>query len=372
MPAPWHPLPSSLSPVHLYRHLLRELSYLPPAFRATIESIIHERFHRHRRYDARAKAHLSRAMTVLRTLRAANSGDQDAMQGLISKAFARSGIRRRELIFKLVKPQGPDDSQALEEVLSGSADGKQTMETDRASELSRKPKHEHLEKWDHPKLLQLLKSQKKQQGQTKNTTSWPSSSVKAVDDTQFVPKLDIWGKPPSEVLVRAKRARWWRLAADRIMPPLGRGEWDLLGRLGAGTQREAQWAIPERRQPAHALVAQQDQDASLGWDWEAHATQPTCVVEKPKSLYNQRRSGQRDPGPHSLRERSSTISPRWFRRAYNRTWQLTPTMSQDPNTLKYSLKWGHAPSRIPSARGAQLGMFEGIDERGKTKKGSAT
>lgn len=368
MPPPWQPLPSSLPPALLYRHVLREVSYLPPAFRAPIEDIVRDRFHRHRQNDPRAKDHRSRAKTVLRTLRAANSGDKDAMQGLLSKAFARSGARRRVLLSQFVKSQGPDDSEALKEVLTD-GDSKEEKQ-------SRKLKHAFLEKWDSPKLLQALKSQKQQQDRTKYTASWPGAAVKCFEDTQFVPKRDIWGRPPTEILVRARRARWWKLAVDRLMTPLGRGEWDLLGRLSAGSQAEAEWAVPPRRRPARPLTAQ-DTDASAEWDWKAYATRPAYVVEKPKSLSNQRRSGQRDNGPHGPRERSSTISARWFRRAYNRVWQVTPTVSQDPNTLKYSIKWGNAPPRIQLASSAQLEFLRGAEEKinrggGKKRKGAAT
>lgn len=291
------------------------------------------------------------------------------MEGFISKAFARSGFRRRELVARLVKPQGPVDSEALQELLDKPVDGL-LPGADSASPRIRKPNHGFLDKWDMPKLRLILGSQKKQQGATKSTTSWSGSTIKAVDDRQYVPELNIWGNPPSEILVRAKRARWWRAAAERIMPPLGRGEWELLGQLANGAQNEAEWAVPGRRQAAKALF--EPEDASSGWDWRAYATMPACEVEKPKTLGNQRRSGQRDTGPHAVRQRKPDMSARWFRRQYSRTWQLTPTMNQDPNTLKYSLQWGKARSRIATPTRHQLDIFLGVDQQGrKTGKDAA-
>ncbi|KND89589.1 hypothetical protein TOPH_05605 [Tolypocladium ophioglossoides CBS 100239] len=377
MPAPTYPLPSSLPPLHLYRHLLRESSYLPPAFRPTIVLTIRDRFHRNCKHDTRAKAHLSRALSALRSLRAANSGDKKAMEGLISKGFARTGSRRRELMAQFVKPQGPNDSQALEALLDKAGEGKQPSDTTKgatsgAVQGSRKPQNVFFQKWDQPKLLQILQSQKQHQKDTKGTTSWPGTAVKGTDQDQFVPKLNIWGIPPVEGLVRAKRAHWWRRSADKIMPPLGRGEWDLLGRLSTGAQDGGEWAIPERRHSAKPLLSQ-DERSLPSLDWEGYATNPAAVVEKEQSRSRQRRSGRKDTGPYGGRERSQAVSSRWFRRAYNRTWQLTPSMSQDPNTLRYSFAWGTAQSKLPAATKAQLEVFEGVDKRGhKLDKGPAS
>ncbi|PNY26811.1 Uncharacterized protein TCAP_03268 [Tolypocladium capitatum] len=373
MPAPTYPLPSSLPPLHLYRHLLRESSYLPPAFRATIALTIRDRFHRNRKHDTRAKSRLSRALSALRSLRAANSGDKNAMAGLISKAFARSGSRRRELMAQFVNPQGPNDSQALEALLdeAGPATGSVASETASGAAQGPRPKNVFFEKWDRPKLLQILQSQKQQQRDTKGTTSWPGTAVRGSDQDQFVPKLNIWGNPPVESLVRAKRAHWWRRSADKIMPPLGKGEWDLLGRLSTGAQDGGEWAIPERRHSARPLA--QGQSSLRASDWEAYATKPAATVEKEQSRSRQRRSGRKDTGPYGGRERSQAVSPRWFRRVYSRTWQLTPSITQDPNTLRYSFTWGTAQSKLPAATEAQLEIFEGVDKRGhKLDKGPAS
>ncbi|KAJ6443224.1 ASTRA-associated protein 1 [Purpureocillium lavendulum] len=372
MPAPSYPIPSFLPPLHLYRHILREVSYLPPAFRATISSTIRDRFHRHRRYDPRAKAHLSRASSALRTLRAANSGDRTAMAGLISKGFARSGRRRRELMAQFVKPQGPSNSQDLEALLD-QPDATQSSASKEAADKGRpkKPKNAFFQKWDQKKLLQLLQSQKHQQKETKGSTSWPGTAIKSTDQDQFVPAANIWGKPPAESLVRTKQAHWWRRSAEKIMPPLGKGEWDLLERLSNGAQNEPEWAVPARRPMPKSLVEADNTSETL--DWEAWAAQPAAAVEKQNSMAHRMRSGRTDAGPYGGKDRKPTVSARWFRRAYNRTWQLTPTMSQDPNTLRYSFKWGTVQPKLPTPTATQLEIFEGVDKRGhKIGKGSAS
>lgn len=378
MPAPSYSLATSLPPLHLYRHILREASYLPPAFRATIESTIQDRFHRNREDGVHSKKRLSRASGVLRTLRAANSGDKAAMEGLIMKGFGRTGNRRRELMAELVKSQGPNDSQALEallnqtrgrdDTLTGSKADLSASQKDQQSSPKigkRRSKNAFFEKWDQPKLLQILQSQKHQQKETKGTASWPGTSIKGTDPDQFVPEKNIWGNRPAESLVRTKRAHWWRRNADKIMPPLGKGEWELLQRLADGAQESGEWAIPRRR--PHAVTkppSDPEIEGERHWDWTPHATEPTARTERRKTLSQQRKTGEHDSGPYGGRQRSNDVSSRWFRRVYNRTWQLTPSMEQDPNTLQYSFAWGKATSKLPTPTASQMEVFDGVDRRG--------
>ncbi|KAL6880888.1 hypothetical protein J3F83DRAFT_720200 [Trichoderma novae-zelandiae] len=364
MPAPAYPLPTSPSPIQLYRHLLRECSYLPPVFRAEITSTIQDRFHRHRKHDPRAKAHLARANTALRTLRAANSGDKAAMEGLMFKGFGRSGSRRRELMAKFVIPQGPKDSSALEKVLVSPGQG-EGEGAESSAKGAAKGKRAFFEKWDQEKLLRILRSQREQQRNTKGTASWPGNAVKTIDPDQFIPEQTIWGKPPCEALKRTKRAGWWRRNAEKIMPPLGRGEWEILKELTAGAQERDEWQIPDRRPLAASPAATEETAARTQWNWKDYATKPAAIVEKPKALKQQRRTGQKDSGPYGVKDRDRDLPKRWFQRAYSRTWQLTPTMTQDPNTLKYSFIWGSVQPRLPPAAKHQLDIFEGVDERGR-------
>ncbi|KOS22966.1 hypothetical protein ESCO_003678 [Escovopsis weberi] len=368
MPAPAYPIPAGLSVLQLYRHLLRECSYLPPAIRSTITKTIQTPFHKHRYNDARPKAHIARARTTLRTLRAANSGDKGAMESLIFKGFGRTGSRRRELMAKLVVPQGPSNSKRLQALLDPAARQTAPKDEDDAPAMPDAPmsKKAFYEKWDQQKLLKVLQSQKQQQRESKCTASWRGSSIGSLEPDQLIPTKTIWGNPPSEILKRAKRSNWWRRNADKIMPPLGKGEWDVLQKLSEGAQEEYKWAIPGRR--AHAGAQERGSESGrLAWEsvWRSYAANPADVVERPKSLTHQRRSGQKDNNPYGVGDRDRTLSPRWFQRAYNRAWQLTPTMEQDPNTLRYSITWGRAGSKLPCATKLQSEIFEGVDNRGQ-------
>ncbi|PHH79796.1 hypothetical protein CDD80_3789 [Ophiocordyceps camponoti-rufipedis] len=343
MPVPWSPVPASLPPLSLYRHILREVSYLPPSFRANIADAIRHRFHENRAHGPLVNTRLARGRKVLRALRAANSGDTSVMTKLVYLGFGRTGFMRRRLLSEFVKHQGPSDSKTLDALLDkGEAPKSDAQET---VEHKRKPKNDFFVRWDQPKLFQLLKSQRQQQGSAKLATSWPTSPLKSIDQDQFVPEKTIWGKPPSEILLRAKRAKWWKLTAAKMLPPLGRGEWELLGQLSEGAQDSEKWAVPQRRRVAQTV---QSTDEPAPWDWRAHASTTVDKIERPKSLYNQRRSGQRHKGPYELRQRKDKIPARWFRRHYIRTWLSTPNISQNANTLRYSISWGKVGSRVPT------------------------
>ncbi|KAG5919172.1 hypothetical protein E4U61_001143 [Claviceps capensis] len=369
MPASWHPVPLSLKPLQLYRHLLREASYLPPAFRKVVDSTIQKRFHEHRRKDALVTKRLAKAKSLLRMLRAANSGDKDAMQNLVMKGFGRTGLRRRELMAELVRPQGPGDSEALESLLAESTVSNTPDQSEApAQKKARSSKNAFFEKWDTPKLLKLLHSMKQQQGATKSSTSWLKGALKAINPEQSVPETSIWGKPPAACVVTAKRAHWWRRMAEKIMPPLGKGEWELLEQLSQGGQDAGEWAIPSRRPLA---LTQQSRGLSKSkartsdhWDWEAHIARPTANVERPKSRALRRRSGLQCSGPYAGHELSKEVSGRWFRRVYNRAWQISSKMEQDPNTLNYKFEWGRAMPKLPSAIPLQMQIFEGVDQQG--------
>lgn len=375
MPSPAYPLPAALSPLHLYRHLLREATYLPPAFRDRIVVSICARFHQYHENDTRPKAHLERGMKVLRTLRAANSGDRKPMESLIEKSFGRSGRRRRELMAKFVRPQGPADSKALEAQLDGAqADVDPVSETGATSADGspdtiqvKEPKKTFVDSWDQEKILNIMSSQMKQYKATKNTSTWPAREIRNVNEKQFAPGDNVWGKPPAEARVANSRAKWWKLSANKIMPPIGKGEWELLGRLSAGAQEENEWRIPERRPQAIAIHGAEDADSTT-WDWAGYATQPTNVVERAASPSRQLLTGRKGSGPYAGRDRERTTSARWFRRAYNRTWQLTPRMNENPNTLQYEFQWGQSMASTAPPSKAQLEFLEGAC-RNAEKKG---
>ncbi|EJP65560.1 uncharacterized protein BBA_05429 [Beauveria bassiana ARSEF 2860] len=372
MPAPHAAAVTPKKGLSIYRRLLRECSYLPPAVRPTIQHLIQTRFHQHRKYDPRAESHWGRAQRVLRTLSAANTGNRKCMEGLISKAFGRSGTRRRQLMSEFVVPQGVKDSEALEALTSGSdlADtaDKTSADATKVKQPMGNPKNRFFLKWDQPKLLQLLSSLRQRQNEARPTSHLLGSAVKTLNPDVDVPKENIWGNPPAECVVNAKRARWWRRAADKMPPPLSKGEWELLGRLSRGAQESGEWQMPARRTCVGAASEHPRESQAVAL--MRYAKHSAATVERERGLKRIARSGQQDAGPYGPSHSGNGLSPRWFRRAYQRTWLLTPKMEQNPRTLQYEFVFGDL-AKLRDATPQQQCIFDGVDAKGQPLKKSA-
>ncbi|KAF5683230.1 hypothetical protein FCIRC_4546 [Fusarium circinatum] len=410
MSRPHFLIPAYLPPLHLYRHILRETSYLPPAIRPEITHRIRTRFRSHRKYDRHQNKHRATAANLLRRLRAANSGKQTLMYDLIMEAFGRTGARRRSLLSDFIQLEPPSNSDALEALIQGvEADEKpaETVElkatklendssppkpaettiesrtsmnssedTNDTPSNGEEPKAKaHLlrkgpkplqpafyEKWDIEKLQKLLRSQRDLQQST--GLSWPHRNIRSLRTDSEVPSQTIWGRPPTPRIYQAKRQRFWKRASNKTMPPLGKDEWDLLGRLSGGAQQEDQWQVPERRpvaKPSRGATPQSDT-----WDWEGYASRPASQVERTSPLSPYALVGRdMEKHPYQPRFNDKEYSPRWFRRAYQRVWQITPKM--DPNSKPGRLKfvWGALTTPAVPPTKAQLAIFEGVDRKGK-------
>ncbi|RSL48945.1 hypothetical protein CEP53_009347 [Fusarium sp. AF-6] len=392
MPRPNAAIPDFLPPLHLYRHLLRECSYLPPVFSPTITSIIRTRFRNHRRNDSVTKKRRAKASNALRTLRAANSGDKPSMEKLVYHGFGRMGFRRRKLVTDFVRPEGPNDSDALEALIDGTTDtaaakvskalhgqkgspndtdataskaaNEKVEEKRPAGRWNNKPVHirnDFYEKWDLDKVTSLLESQRELQ---KNSNlSWLKRKIKGLKPSGAVPHTNLWGSPPALNVVRAKEAHFWRRAINKMMAPLSNGEWDLLEQLSKGAQEQGEWKIPTRR-PAASPIQAPEQNTISNWNWEAYASRPAARVERrPKKSSFVRPEGK-DEEPYQAQHKKREISPRWYRRTYQRAWQFTPKVEHDPRTLKHKFTWGTFKKPTVCASDAQLSIFDDVDTRG--------
>lgn len=288
------------------------------------------------------------------------------MAELISKAFGRSGARRRELMSDFVVPQGAKDSKELEALTSESDDAENTdaaTEGKASKKRTGNKKNLFYLKWDQEKLQRLLRAQKKRVEVTPSASHLLGPQIKfsALNEAP-----SIWGKPAHEFVVNARKAAWWRRMADKVLPPLGKGEWELLQKLSSGGPEADEWRAPERRMAVGGV-----QDAEKSTDEEVpdlmrYASQPAAVVERSRGAKRMSRSGQRDTGPYGKTHSGNGLTDRWFRRAYNRTWLLTPKMQQDPRTLKYEFVFGNLPGRqLRDATPQQQSVFEGVDAQGK-------
>jgi hypothetical protein len=341
------------------------------------------------------------------------------MEEFMMQAFARKGARRRSLMSDFIRPEPPSDTETLEAMIKDvQADKKpvdgvvakpaETMTNNDSSPKEQKAEEKKAEeqkaesavdtpgeekeeeprktlvrrgpkplqptfyhKWDVPKLTKLLSSQRALQ-QSANI-SWPRSGIKTLNPDTDIPKTNIWGKPTPERVYQAKRAHFWRRSVPKAMPPLNNDEWEFLGQLAHGAQEEEQWKIPERRPAAKPVrvVKSETKLPTLDWDWESYATQPTSRVERinPLSQFAHVGPDKTDHPYHHHSDRDhKELTPRWFRRAYQRVWQLTPKAETRPNTGRNVFVWGTFNSGVTAPTRSQLEIFEGVDKKGQVPK----
>jgi hypothetical protein len=265
---------------------------------------------------------------------------------------------------------GPADSDALEALTSGNPEpaqrdpeGKEEAQNSNA-QTNLKPKKDRysfLQAWDRPKLLKFLKSQKEQMGiaSADRGVLWNVADIKSVKEDNEVPQLNKWGKPPGEILVRAKKAKFWKRNVEKILPPLGQGEWEMLEKLSLGLQSggDKEYEIPERRAPARATQA--------AWDWKEYAMQPTSHLERAAQVKQRQRLRDLASNPYLGRAKRDSVSDRWYRRTYGQAWRKSAYVEEDPNQLKKKFTWGGAGGSSPSPTPEQMDIFQGVSARGE-------
>jgi hypothetical protein len=343
------------SPLHAYRHLLRESSYLPPACRPFIDGIIGQRFRLHRNDrpgTASARKLLRKAHQRLRYLRAANAGDMVRMYRILLFAFGRIGPRWQSLMQVLAKPgQAPP--------VSYESPGPETSKARR--HRLRREASAWLDRWDTAKVMELANSQA---GQSKMNSPRPKIRWKRLDIAQLVPTLNIWDRPLSNKVAHGKLAREYAKLHARLLPPLPEEEWKLLRTLAAGGG-DLKWKAPRRR----AGSIQTTPSHSPTWAWERYATEPVRQVDQSSS--RRRRSM---PGVDSLPGTAHTLTPlgyhrytsRLWRRLYTGIFQLTPVM-RDAIWFPHpgQIEWGADRPTPTKASASHQELFQGVDSNGR-------
>lgn len=230
---------TTTNPIHLYRSLLREASYLPLATcRTYIKDFIKQSFHRyHPQRDrprfptpgAPPQAHkgnreltLQRQTALLKRGRQfhsmlvrANQGSLKPFEKILSMTYGRIGRRRYELLHGFNSPvlttRGPPPE-------------------DRAPE-PRKAKRSPY--WKPPLQMEaLLASQAKQQNLMPRNTR-PKVKV----PFQVTTETNIWGKPISEKRRVNQLHKWYEQNTRGVLPPLPAQEYkELLGMVTGETE----------------------------------------------------------------------------------------------------------------------------------------
>ncbi|KAK3290401.1 uncharacterized protein B0H64DRAFT_57444 [Chaetomium fimeti] len=336
-------MPKPETALHLYRHILREASYLPPIARRPVDKQIKDKFRRNREDEDKITKHLRQANHDLRALRAANAGDMGRMRRVLLRAFGRIGRRRRELISQLVHRDIPTNTEELAKYAAQMADIAERYKT-----------LDWMDEWDLEKLRTLARSQ---------VHADPNNAPKAaITDNQTAPEKNLpkensWGRPLPRKLARTKLKNMWKALADKVMPPLPVAEWKKLEAIADGTM-SGPWLPPPRRPLAQ--TAPEDAQKSQSWNWQSYAIRPVAVVDRQANRRNKLLSGAVDDNtptgdPPAIDRHKFT--PRTWRRLLSNIWQLSPAMTKKPNGKGWDVTWGGLEKQPPPARASNMEFF---------------
>ncbi|KAI1405003.1 hypothetical protein F4819DRAFT_494420 [Hypoxylon fuscum] len=332
------------TPLHLYRHLLREATYLPPLCRPWITYRIQARF-RDCRHQEHPKPYIKDAHHHLRYLRSANTGHVQRMLRLCYLAMGRAGKRRRLLGAAELASLPPSSSAELDErtkVVAGKRRGP-----------------DWLDNWSVEKVQAIAFSQSGKQGK-----SLPYQMRKSVDPLRVLPKENCFGRPLSEKLARNKLKKHWVSVLQQLLPPLPRGEWDQLGAMTRGEADAQHYELPMRRSVA--------QSPSIGSDtirpaWIGFVTKSVRSMERRNSRKMKSLSGGEDEDPrgHGRPIGVRVLGRRRLRRSiYGRLWEASPIMDKNPRSGKWSVTWGDNEKIISRPGKKDLQFFQGVDKAG--------
>ena len=265
----------SKNPVHIYRAILRECTYLPdPNSQTFIRGWARDSFRRYLPRDPqkpqckpeeitplREGQVLRRARHLQHTLSRANEGYPNSFEKVLRWTYARTGKRRREMLSELTA-QEPSDSELQEHG---------------ASTPRKFDKH-----WEAPATIKALL---RTQTQETRFMAWQSKRVRP--EGAKIPEKNLWGKPMPECRVRNQRHDWYKDQLQLILPPLPEAEFAEIKAYATGEKR---LLVKARRPMALVLVFS-----------EPEREERSLLAEAPMAVEWNTRQPQK---PHELTQRS--------------------------------------------------------------------
>ncbi|CCC13784.1 hypothetical protein SMACR_07293 [Sordaria macrospora] len=365
------PLPHPTTTLHLYRHLLRESSYLPVLIRPFFDERITTRFRSHRCDPGpsscpQTASRLKRAHHDLRYLRAANAGDLPRMRRILLLAFGRTGAKRRQLLTDLLQPDTPTSDLELQKYIAKAR---------AIAKEGRKP--DWLDNWDTEKLKAFVRSQV---GDAPPVINQPRTQITNLQLTpeRAVPKENIWGGELNIKVRRTKLKNKYKQVAEKVLPPVPREEWELLRDL---VNKKEEWEVPARRSVGVSVWGKEkeaEEEKAMDWDWKRYATQAIWKVDRQKSRKNMLLSGQTEEDLPMGEQRAidcHRYTPRLWRRTLEQIWRMTAVMERKKDGKGWEIEWGMKKYEPPVVPAADSEFFEGapvrVDPRKKGKKGKA-
>ncbi|KAI1487641.1 hypothetical protein F5X96DRAFT_133432 [Biscogniauxia mediterranea] len=366
-------IPHPNTALHLYRHLLREATYLPSLCRSWALDRIKSRYRDHR-YTTDPR-YLRYAHQDLRFLRSANAGHVDRMKRLFYLATGRVGKRRRELSRAYLCKPPASDTAALDEDAEDAKDAEQ--------EPGRKT--DWLDNWMLDKVRALAVAQVEQQ-----TPAWPHNMRSSLNPTRVIPTENACGRPFVPRLARNKLKKYWITIFRQLLPPLPQEEWDRLGVLARGEAPKEEYCLRPRRPVARSLSDMEEGEdlghpeepgyseapgeSSPSKDWTRYVTRPARLVEKGSSRKMKSLTGEEDQDPRGhgrpIGTRDFNYSTRKLRRLYARVWEACPIMQKGRND-KWVVVWGNNERKVARPKPTELVFFKGVNLDGTRAKPQA-
>ena len=363
MPPPRISLPRfNVSPRHLYRHLLREASYLPPICAPYVSARIKEQFRKHQHEPQHFTTWMNTGRRRLRHLRAANTGDAHRLKEVFLHAFGRTGPLRRTLMSSLVLPEPPATSESSQTPAPDPSSRAAKMQAIYVRARSdTKYNKAFIDMWDFDKLQNFFQTQITH-AKGVSPIIFPDT-LKKPDPLNHIDEKNIWGNDLPLRELRARLKHFWRNAIKKVQPPLGAGEWETLRDLA--TKAEAGPLLrPPPRRPIAAPVLGDGEGQGKTWNWQPYASLPMVQIER------ERNAGMResvdgfryDPVPGA----ETRLSNRKIRRAARTVFEATAYLKRDDKTGKSEAIWGNLAPDLPVVAPEASYFFEGLNDRGET------
>lgn len=296
----------SKNPVHIYRALLRECTYLPdPNTRSFIKGWVRDSFRRYLPRDPagsqckpvivtpeRGNTVFRKARHLVYTLRRANEGYPTSFEKVLRWTYARTGKRRRSLMTNLTN-QEPNRSE-LEE--SGTEQPKKFGTG-----------------WQAPSTVRALLQQ---QNQHQSYLPWQRGKIRARGPT--IAATNLWGKPMPECRMRNKQREWYAKHLNMLLLPLPEEEYKQIKAYATGEQK----LQPQQRRPAASVSVHPSSNHDDGYE---------SVVCEP---------GMSD----RVKERPHQLTPRFMQRHMQRLLVHVPYTQASINKpdMPLAVKWDRA------------------------------
>ncbi|KAJ5958888.1 uncharacterized protein N7479_006038 [Penicillium vulpinum] len=286
---------------HLLRATLRECTYLPdPIARIYMKEHIISRYRAVSSRSPKAGPQaVHAARNALSVLRRANEGYSRPLEKVLLLSYGRTGKRRHELLAKMLKPEIPNDSLALKELLSQPVD--------------------FSDGWELPAIVKSLAASQMQNTVVATVRIRPL--IKQLEPP--IPKQDTWGKEVAQCRKRNIRRKWYNTTLSSLLPPLPEKDLRTLEGLISGT---VPWE-PVKRRNSKPQIPKTNSGGEL---FTLLARGPEKGATFAEYAYGR---------PH-------TITVRLMRRQWKRLSALVPRQYWNPTSQKWRFLWD-SPKEIP-------------------------